>query len=118
KLSKEKDELEKLLKSEARQWTAIKKQVAHIGELFAKTTPLGKRRTLVGKAAIAPVIDNIEEMMVEKEPITVILSAKGWIRAMKGHEIERKDLKYKDGDKEGFILEAQTTDKIVLFGTN
>lgn len=118
KLSKEKDELEKLLKSETRQWTAIKKQVANIGELFGKNTPLGKRRTLVGKAAIAPVIDNIEEMMVEKEPITVILSAKGWIRAMKGHELETKDLKYKDGDKEGFILEAMTTDKIVLFGTN
>lgn len=117
-LSKERDELEKLIKSDARQWTAIKKQVAKIGELFGKNTPLGKRRTLVGKAAIAPVIENLEEMLVEKEPITVICSAKGWIRAMKGHGVDRKELKYKDGDKEGFVFEAMTNDKIVLFGTN
>ncbi len=118
KLSKEKEELEKLLKSEARQWTAIKKQVGRINELFGKATPLGKRRTLVGKAVVPVAIENIEEAMIEKEPITVILSAKGWIRAMKGHGLETKDLKYKDGDKEGFIVEAMTTDKIILFGTN
>jgi topoisomerase-4 subunit A len=118
KLTKEKEELEKLLKSEARQWTAIKKQVAHLGEVFGKNTKLGKRRTLVGKAAIPVLIENIEEAMIEKEPITMILSAKGWIRAMKGHELETKDLKYKDGDKEAFVIEAMTTDKIVLFGTN
>src|SRR5690606_3301831 len=52
KLTKEKDELEKLLKSEARQWTQIKKQVANLGEMFAKTTALGKRRTLIGKAVV------------------------------------------------------------------
>jgi topoisomerase-4 subunit A len=118
KLTKEKEELEKLLKSEVRQWTAIKKQVAHLGEVFGKNTKLGKRRTLVGKAAIPVLIENIEEAMIEKEPITMILSAKGWIRAMKGHELETKDLKYKDGDKEAFVIEAMTTDKIVLFGTN
>jgi topoisomerase-4 subunit A len=117
-LSKERDELEKLIKSDARQWTSIKKQVAKLGEMFAKSTPLGKRRTLVGKAAITPVIENLEEMLVEKEPITVICSAKGWIRAMKGHGVDRKELKYKDGDKEGFVFEAMTNDKIVLFGTN
>lgn len=117
-LSKEKDELEKLIKSEARQWTAIKKQVGKLSEMFGKNTPLGKRRTLVGKAAIAPVIENLEEMMVEKEPITVICSAKGWIRAMKGHGVDRKELKYKDGDREGFVFEAMTNDKMVLFGSN
>ena len=98
-LAAEKDELEKLIKSEARQWTKIKKQISYIGELFGKNTTLGKRRTVVGKAAIAPVIENLEEMLTEKEPITVICSAKGWIRAMKGHEIDAKELKYKDGDR-------------------
>ncbi len=117
-LSKEKDELEKLIKSDARQWTVIKKQVGKLGEMFGKTTKLGKRRTLVGKAMAPVAIENLEEMMVEKEPITVICSAKGWIRAMKGHGVERKELKYKDGDKEGFVFEAMTNDKIVLFGTN
>ena len=86
--------------------------------MFGKTTKLGKRRTLVGKAMAPIAIENLEEMMVEKEPITVICSAKGWIRAMKGHGVDRKELKYKDGDKEGFVFEAMTNDKIVLFGTN
>jgi topoisomerase-4 subunit A len=118
KLSEEKDQLEKLIKSDARQWTAIKKQVANLQTMFGKTTPLGKRRTLVGKAMAPIAIENLEEMMTEKEPITVICSAKGWIRAMKGHGIDRKELKYKDGDKEGFVFEAMTNDKIMLFGTN
>lgn len=117
-LSKERDELEKLIKSDARQWTAIKKQVAKLGEMFGKTTKLGKRRTMVGKAMAPVAIENLEEMMVEKEPITVICSAKGWIRAMKGHGVDAKELKYKDGDKQGFVFEAMTNDKIVLFGTN
>jgi topoisomerase-4 subunit A len=117
-LSKEKDDLEKLIKSEARQWTAIKKQIAGLQTMFGKTTPLGKRRTMVGKVPTPMAIENLEEALMEKEPITVICSAKGWIRAMKGHGVDRKDLKYKDGDKEGFVFEAMTNDKIVLFGTN
>ncbi len=118
KLAGEKDDLEKLIKSEARQWTRIKKQIDNIQTLFGKGTPLGKRRTIVGKAAIAPVIENLEEMLVEKEPITVICSAKGWIRAMKGHEIDAKELKYKDGDSGLFVFPAMTNDKILIFGTN
>ncbi len=119
KLDAERDELEKLLKSDARQWTAIKKQVANLQTVFGKSTPLGKRRTLAGGKAPAPMaIESLEEAMMEKEPITVICSSKGWIRAMKGHGIERKDLKYKDGDREGFVFEAMTTDKILIFGSN
>jgi len=117
-LSKERDELQKLLKSDARQWTQIKKQIANLQTMFGKTTPLGKRRTLVGKSIALVDVDSIAEAMVEKEPITVICSSKGWIRAMKGHDIDRKELKYKDGDREGFIIEAMTTDKILVFGSN
>ena len=118
KLEKERDELEKLIKSEARQWTAIKKQIAGLQTMFGKNTPLGKRRTLVGKVPTPMAIENIEEALMEKEPITVICSAKGWIRAMKGHGVDRKELKYKDGDREGFVFEAMTNDKILVFGSN
>lgn len=117
-LTKEKDDLEKLIKSEARQWTAIKKQISGLQTMFGKTTPLGKRRTMVGKVPTPMAIENLEEALMEKEPITVICSSKGWIRAMKGHGVDRKDLKYKDGDREGFVFEAMTNDKIVLFGSN
>ncbi len=117
-LTKEKDQLEKLIASEARQWTAIKKQVAGLQVTFGKNTPLGKRRTMAGKVPTPMAIENLEEALMEKEPITVICSAKGWIRAMKGHEVDRKELKYKDGDREGFVFPAMTNDKIVLFGSN
>ena len=117
-LTKEKDQLEKLIGSEARQWTAIKKQVTSLQEMFGKSTPLGKRRTMAGKVPAPMAIENLEEALMEKEPITVICSAKGWIRAMKGHEVDRKELKYKDGDREGFVFPAMTNDKIVLFGSN
>ncbi|MEM9468733.1 MAG: DNA topoisomerase IV subunit A [Pseudomonadota bacterium] len=117
-LSKERDELEKLIKSEARQWTRIKKQVKALQEMFSTKTELGKRRTQIGKAPAPVDVDAIEEAMTEKEPITVICSSKGWIKAMKGHEIDAKGIKYKDGDRGKFVIEAQTTDKILVFGSN
>ncbi len=116
-LSKERDELEKLIKSEARQWTRIKKQIAFLKEQFGPKTLLGKRRTKIGKA-LEPMDVNLDDIMIEKEPVTVICSDKGWIKAMKGHEHNPKDFKYKDGDRAGAILECQTTDKILFFATN
>lgn len=117
-LSKERDDLEKLIKSEARQWTKIKKQIADLKKQFGSDTALGKRRTKIGKASsITPVAD-LEQAMIEKEPITVICSEKGWIKAMKGHGHNPKDFNYKDGDKGSFVLECQTTDKILAFGSN
>ena len=117
-LSKERDELQKLIKSEARQWTQIKKQIKALGEEFGSKTALGKRRTAIGKALEAVDVEQLEEAMIEKEPITVICSSKGWIKAMKGHEIDPKGIKYKDGDRQKFILEMQTTDKLLVFGSN
>ena len=117
KLSQERDELEKLIKSEARQWTKIKKQIGEIKKMFAGDTELGARRTILGSAP-APVAVNLEEAMIEKEPITIVCSSKGWIKAMKGHGVNPKDLKYKDGDRGRFVIEAQTTDKLLVFGTN
>ncbi len=116
-LSKERDDLGKLINSEARQWTQIKKQIKDIQKRFGKDTPLGKRRTKIGKAP-APVSVDLQEVMIEREPITVICSDKGWIRAMKGHGHNPDDFKYKDGDRGRFVIEAQTTDKVLIFATN
>ena len=116
-LSKERDELEKLIKSEARQWTRIKKQIQTLRKQFGKDTVLGARRTIIGSAP-APITVDLDEAMIEKEPITIICSKQGWVRAMKGHGLNAKDFKYKDGDREAFVLEAQTTDKLLVFGTN
>lgn len=116
-LSKERDDLQKLLASESRQWTRIKKQISVIKKMFGPDTPLGARRTLIGTAP-APIAIDIDAVMIEKEPITVICSAQGWIKAMKGHNQSVADMKYKDGDRGQFIIEAQTTDKLVIFATN
>ena len=117
KLSAERDELEKLIGSSGRQWTRIKKQIAHIKKLFGPDTPLGARRTVIGTPP-APITIDLDEAMIEKEPITVICSKMGWIKAMKGHGHDPKDFKYKDGDRGSFVLELQTTDKILVFATN
>ncbi len=117
KLSEERDELEKLIKSEARQWTRIKKQIAALKKQFGEDTELGARRTVIGQPP-APVAVDLDEAMIEKEPITILCSSQGWIKAMKGHGQNLKDIKYKDGDREAFVIEAQTTDKLLVFGTN
>lgn len=116
-LLKKRDYLEKLIGSEARQWTAIKKHVGEIKKLFGNDTPLGKRRTKIGKPP-APIAVDLNEAMIEKEPVTIICSDKGWIKAMKGHGHHAGDFKYKDGDCGKFVVEAQTTDKILIFATN
>ncbi|PCJ02894.1 MAG: DNA topoisomerase IV subunit A [Alphaproteobacteria bacterium] len=116
-LEKERDALETLIGSEARQWTRIKKQIVHIKKLFGEDTVLGKRRTLIGTAPVPMAID-LDAVMIEKEPITVICSSQGWIKALKGHGHNGVDIKYKDGDRGQFMIEAQTTDKLVIFATN
>ncbi len=117
-LSDERDELNKLIKSEARQWTRVKKQIAALKEQFGPKTALGKRRTKIGKMMEVVDADQLDEALIEKEPVSVICSSKGWIRAMKGHGHDPKDFKYKDGDRGRFAIEVQTTDKLLVFGTN
>ena len=116
-LEKEREALEKLIGSEVRQWTRIKKQIAHIKKLFGEDTVLGKRRTMIGSAP-APMTVDLDAVMIEKEPITVVCSSQGWIKALKGHGHNGADIKYKDGDRGQFMIEAQTTDKLVIFATN
>jgi len=113
KLAAEQAELNKLLGDETKQWSFISKQIREMKESFVK---LDKRRTIL---AVAPKIDfDPTEILVEREPITVICSANGWIRAMRGHQDLDSDFKYKEGDTAGHVLHAETTDKILLFADN
>lgn len=115
-LSKEKSELETLLGSEKRQWTAIKKQIVALQKEFSKDTPLGKRRTKLDKAPSLAVVP--DSAMIEKEPITFVCSNLGWVRAMKGHGLNVADIKYKEGDEGRFVIACQTTDKILIAASN
>ena len=115
-LTAEKNDLETLLGDEKLRWQAIGGEIKFIREKFGKKTSLGRRRT---EFAEAP--ENIEvtiEALVEKEPITVILSQKGWIRCMKGHVPLSDEFKFKDDDSLHQAIHAQTTDKIILFDTS
>ncbi len=116
-LSNERDALQKLIGSEARQWTRIKKQIAHIKKLFGEDTKLGKRRTIIGSAP-KPMAVDLDAMMIEKEPVTVVCSSQGWVKALKGHGQKPADIKYKEGDRGQFVIEAQTTDKLIIFASN
>ncbi len=117
-LEKEQAELNLLLGSEARQRTRLKRDLGNIRDRYGPDTDLGKRRTLVEEAAPAREIPL--EAMIEREPITVILSQRGWIRAMKGHgDLTAADAaKFKEGDGPLFAFHAQTTDKLLLAADN
>jgi topoisomerase-4 subunit A len=117
-LSKEREALAALIESPARQRTRMKKDLAALGVRYGHDTLLGKRRTDVEEAAPAREIPL--EAMIEREPITVILSQRGWIRAMSGHrDLAAADtLKFKEGDGPLFAFHAQTTDKLLLFAAN
>ncbi len=115
-LLKEQGGLKSLLESEEQQWISISEAIKELKEKFSKKTPLGKRRT---DFAEAPEMDeDFDQAMIEKEPITVICSEKGWIRAMKGHIEDASTLTYKDGDAAKYIVQAMTTDKIMLFSSS
>jgi len=117
-LSKERETLAALIESPGRQRTRMKKDLAALGVRYGRETLLGKRRTDVEEAA--PARDIPLEAMIEREPITVILSQRGWIRAMSGHrDLAAADtLKFKEGDGPLFAFHAQTTDKLLLFAAN
>jgi topoisomerase IV subunit A len=114
KLKAEREGLVALIESPARQRTRLKKDLAALRERYGPETPLGKRRTLIEEAAPAREIPL--EAMIEREPITVIMSQRGWVRAMKGHVAldNAEALKFKEGDGARFLFHAQTTDKILL----
>jgi topoisomerase IV subunit A len=112
----EQAELEGLLGSPARQRTRLKRDLRELRKDYAEDTALGRRRTRIAEAA--PVVEFSMDAMIEKEPVTVILSQKGWIRAARGHVPLDQEFKYKEGDALAAILHAQTTDKLLLVADN
>lgn len=115
-LTIEQTELQALLLDEDGQWKIISDEFSDMKVKFGQKTAIGKRRTEIGSAPSAIIVPI--ESLIEKEPITIILSEKDWIRAVKGHVDNTQDMKFKDGDKHRFALHAETTDKLVVFATN
>lgn len=115
-LSAEKSQIEGLLASEAKQWAMIKWEIGKVREKYGPETEVGKRRT---EFADAPEVDleDIAQAMIEREPVTIVVSEKGWLRAMKGHLADYSALSFKEGDALKLAFHAQTTDKLLLFTT-
>jgi topoisomerase IV subunit A len=115
-LTTEEKEKKALLKDEKLQWKEIGAEIHDIRKDFGPATHLGKRRTEIGEAPAA--IEVPVEAFVEREPVTVLCSMKGWIRAARGHGLALGDIKYKEGDEARFAIETATTDKLLLFASN
>ncbi|MBY3443194.1 DNA topoisomerase IV subunit A [Rhizobium laguerreae] len=115
-LTKEKGEIEALLSSDDKQWQTVAWEIGEVKKKFAKATEIGRRRT---QFADAPETDEeaIQQAMIEKEPITVVISERGWIRALKGHIADTATLTFKEGDGLKIAFPAQTTDKILIVTT-
>jgi topoisomerase-4 subunit A len=115
-LTAERAGLAALLASEDAQWARIAEELRAVRKAFGKDALGGARRTGFDDA---PEVEEVAyEAMIEREPLTVVCSAMGWIRAMKGHLDPAADLKFKDGDGPGFFLHAETTDRLLLFSSN
>ncbi|MCY4395116.1 MAG: DNA topoisomerase IV subunit A [Rhodospirillaceae bacterium] len=115
-LEDEQADLTGLLQDQARQWKCVAFEVDRLHERFGPDTELGRRRTELGDAPGAEIVDF--EALVAKEPVTVLCSEKGWIRTVGGHVTDTGGHRYKEGDRERFVLHAMTTDRLVLFGTD
>ena len=113
-LTAEREELVKLVESPARQRTRLKRDLATLRAVYGPDTALRARRTTLSEAV--PARDIPLDAMIEKEPVTVILSKRGWIRAQRGHVAEGQwgDFKFKEGDELAFAAHAQTTDKLLV----
>ena len=116
KLMEERAGLEDLLASEDLQWKRVSEQLREVKKAFAKDLDRGARLTTFAEAGEAE--DVPLEAMIEREPITVVCSQMGWIRAMTGHIDLNRELKFKDGDGPRFIFHAETTDKLLVVGSN
>jgi topoisomerase-4 subunit A len=115
-LISEKETIETLLSSPDAQWSRISDQVKAIKNEYNIKTLLGARRTSF--ASLPEIKVDLSRAFIQKEPITVVMSQKGWIRALKGHGHDASTIKYKDEDKGSFVLTCVTTDKLIIFASN
>ena len=114
-LSKEGRELQALLADPKRRWTRIAGELEDTRQKFG-SGPLGARRTVLGRVPDAVEVD--AQALMEREPITVVLSDKGWLRAVRGHLADGADLKFKEGDALGRLVPCQTTDRLCVLASN
>jgi topoisomerase-4 subunit A len=114
-LTKERGELNALLQDEKLRWATITAEIGEIRKKFGDGV-LGKRRTEIG--AVPAPVDIATIVTVEREPITVVLSEKGWIRAVRGHIADAETQKFKEGDRLRLLLPCQTTDRLIVMATN
>ena len=115
-LTQERAALQAMLADESAQWGRIAEELREVRGKFGKSAPGGLRRTVIAEAEDIGPIDM--EAMIEREPITVVLSKMGWIRALKGHQPLDGELKFRDGDGPFMAFHAETTDKLMVFGAN
>jgi topoisomerase-4 subunit A len=116
-LTNEQKELQKLLGSDRLKSDRLIAEIKEIDAKFGLKTQIGKRRTEFAAPPDIAAEAEAMESMVEREPVTVVCSEKGWIRAFKGHQEPSDAVKYREGDRERFWLHAETTDKLMLFAT-
>ncbi|MBM3577791.1 MAG: DNA topoisomerase IV subunit A [Alphaproteobacteria bacterium] len=116
-LSDERKDIDALLADEAKQWKTIAWQVRELKKTYGPQTSIGKRRTTFEDAPEAIDLD-LAEAMIEREPVTVVVSKKGWIRALKGHVQDLSSLQFKGDDELGASFFAQTTSKILALASN
>ncbi len=112
-LTAEKADIEALLASEPKQWKTVRWQIGEVRKTFGPDTPLGRRRTHFTEAPAHDHVD-VSQALIEREPITVVISEKGWIRALKGHVTDVTGLQFKAGDKLSISFKAETTDKLMV----
>lgn len=115
-LSEEQEKLEKLLSSKVKQWKAIAAEIMEVREKFALDSALGHRRTTF-EAAPTHDLEDIQHAMIEKEPVTIVVSEKGWLRALKGHLSDYSSFSFKEDDKLKLAFHAMTTDKLLFVST-
>ncbi len=115
-LTEERGHLLTLLGDEKKRWKAIAGEIRNIRAKFGGDTELGRRRTDFAEARAIDV--PLETALIEREPLTVLCSDRGWIRAVRGHNQPADELKYKEGDKGRFAIEAETTDRLLVLGSN
>jgi topoisomerase-4 subunit A len=115
-LETEQAELSDLVADEAKQWRRLGAEVREMRKVFGKDTALGRRRT--GIQGPPAEVDVPRAAEIEREPITVVCSKEGWLRAMKGHLAPDADIKYREGDEERFRFHAQTTDRMLALASD
>ena len=113
----EQSELKLLYAEPERQWKAITAEIQEVKKRYSAKHPLGSRRTEIAGAVPAGDVD-IEAALMPSEAVTVIISEQGWVRALKGHDLDRSKVNYRQDDQERFVIEMQSQQSLILFAQN